>query len=240
MAEQFGRVKNYPYTLSILKEFEESLSSERMATYLKAARGDREMAARLYTWNTAVSGAFYGTLQGLEVALRNAMNRQLARRYGPAWYDNEEIGLADGCLGRIADAKSRILRDGHTINPPRMVSTLPFGFWVSLLGPGGYIKASRKRANYEMKLWRPALRRTFSHRKTLTRRNAHKPLNELRMLRNRIAHHEPIFGQRLRANHQRILQVTGWISPVTQVWIEYHSRIPTLLQVPINESDVRF
>lgn len=117
VAEQFGRVKNYPYTLSILKEFEESLSSERMATYLKAARGDRQMAARLYTWNTAVS---------------------------------------------------------------------------------------------------------------------------LRMLRNRIAHHEPIFGQRLRANHQRILQVTGWISPVTRVWIEHHSRIPTLLKVPSNESDVRF
>ena len=60
-----------------------------------------------------------------------------------------------------------------------MVATLSFGFWVSLLGPGGRIKGSALRANYEMTLWRPALRRAFPYRKTLTRREAHKPLNYL-------------------------------------------------------------
>ena len=38
----------------------------------------------LYAWNTAVSAAFYGPLQGLEVALRNAMHRRLAERLGAA------------------------------------------------------------------------------------------------------------------------------------------------------------
>ena len=76
-----------------------------MGTYLRAVQGDREKALHLYTWNTAISAAFYGPLQGLEVALRNAMHRQLAGRYGAAWYNNPAAGLDTGCLVRIADAK---------------------------------------------------------------------------------------------------------------------------------------
>ena len=206
----------------------------------RATRGNNEKAFRLYTWNTAVSGAFYGPLQALEVALRNAMNRQLARRYGTAWYDNPAAGLDDGCLAQIANVKIKLTCGGYTADPPRMVATLSFGFWVSLLGPGGRIEGSGHRANYEMTLWRPAMRGAFPYRKTLTRRQAHKPLNYLRTLRNRIAHHEPIFARRLREDHQRTLDVTGWISPGTRGWIESHSRVPDLLEVSRDETEVRF
>ena len=50
-----------------------------------------------------------------------------------------------------------------------------------------------------MTLWRPALRRVFPHRTPLTRIQAYQPLNALRKLRNRIAHHEPIFIKRRAA-----------------------------------------
>src|SRR4051812_36645942 len=72
----------------VLDALQASLSPERFATYLAAANGERAEALRLYTWNTALSAAFYGPLQGLEVAVRNAMHRELSVRYGPAWYDN--------------------------------------------------------------------------------------------------------------------------------------------------------
>ena len=49
-------------------------------------------------------------------------------------------------------------------------------------------------------------------------------------LRNRIAHHEPIFTRRLDEDHTRILQVTGWISPRARAWIECRSRVPLLLE----------
>ena len=39
----------------------------------------------------------------------------------------------------------------------------------------------------------------------LTRKQAHQPLNALRKLRTRIAHHEPIFARPLLEDHQRIL-----------------------------------
>ena len=208
-----------------------------MSTYLAAAGGDREKAFHLYAWNTATSAAFYGPLQGLEVALRNAIHRQLAGCYGAAWYDNPAAGLDAGCLERIDNAKKELARARHAAGPPRIVAALSFGFWISLLGSGGRNPAGRK-ADYERTLWRPALRGAFPHHAPLRRKQAHSPLDYLRTLRNRIAHHEPIFARRLSEDHQRILEVTGWISPGVRTWIEGHSRVPMLLAA--SATDVHF
>ena len=223
-----------------LDELEASFSSERLSTYVNAARGDRAKALHLYTWNTAISAAFYGPLQGLEVALRNAMHRRLTECYGSAWYDNPATGLDTACRDRLADAKTEAARTGQAPGPPRIVAGLSFGFWISLLGPGGRLDPTGRKANYEMTLWRPALRRTFPHRSPLTRKQAHRPLNGLRKLRNRIAHHEPIFARDLLGDHQRILDVTGWISPEVRTWIEGHSRVAALLAASNCGTDVPF
>ena len=221
-------------------ELEASFSSDRMGTYLAAAQGDRERAARLYAWNTAVSAAFYGSLQALEVALRNAMHFQLSIPYGEDWYDNVGTGLDRRSLGRIADAKRELRRRGYGVRPSRMLAELSFGFWVSLLGPGGRLPGSHTRASYEMTLWRPALRKAFPHRDRLTRPQAHGPLDELRKLRNRIAHHEPIFANDLSMDYERILELSGWITPGTRAWIERHSRAQDLLETPRDAATVRF
>jgi len=78
MAKRAPDVKKFSYTDDLLDELEASLSRERLGTYLDAAGGDRKGAIELYAWNTAVSAAFYGPLQGLEVTLRNAIHRRLA------------------------------------------------------------------------------------------------------------------------------------------------------------------
>ena len=217
-----------------------SLSPERLSTYLRAVRGDRERALRLYTWNTAMSAAFYGPLQGLEVALRNAAHRQLGGCYGADWYDNPAAGLNAGCLDRIARAKEDVVRAGASIDPPRVVAELSFGFWISLLGSGGRTDPTGRKADYEKTLWRPALRGAFAFRRTLTRKQAHGPLNDLRTLRNRIAHHEPIFARRLKEDYESILEVTGWISPGTRAWIERCSRVSTLLHSLRDAAEIRF
>ena len=239
MVDREPGVKTFSYADETLDELETALSRERLSTYLDAAGGDRQRAILLHAWNTAVSAAFYGPLQGLEVMLRNAMHRRLAERYGPAWYDDPGAGLDRGAVKRIAGARSKLARDGHGDDPHRVVVTLSFGFWVSLLGPGGRTEAGRK-ANHEMTLWRPALRGAFAHRATLTRRQAHHPLDTLRILRNRVAHHEPIFARDLTADHARILDVAGWISPAVRTWIEHHSRAPAVIEAARAASDVRF
>ena len=239
MAETTPDVKNFSYTDDLLDELEVSLSRERLGTYLDATAGDRKAAIRLYAWNTAVSAAFYGPLQGLEVTLRNAIHRRLAERYGEAWYDNPDAGLDRGAVERIASARMELARDGHDEGPARIVAALSFGFWVSLLGPGGRVAAGRK-ANYEMTLWRPALRGAFAHRATLTRKEAHWPLNSLRTLRNRIAHHEPVFARDLARDHERIVEVLGWMTPGTRRWVEHHSHVPAVLDRAKDSQGFRF
>ena len=106
-----GRVNFFSWDENILDDLEASFSAERLGTYLKAAGGDRARALHLYTWNTAISAAFYGPLQGLEVALRNAMHRRLTAFYGAAWYDNPATGLDTVCLDRLAAAKTEAARN---------------------------------------------------------------------------------------------------------------------------------
>ena len=173
------------------------------------------------------------------MALRNAVHRRLAHRYGEAWYDIGKAGLDRGATERIAGARAELARDGHGDDPPRIVAALSFGFWVSLLGPGGRLDDGRK-ANYQMTLWRPALRGAFAHCANLNRKQAHGPLNGLRTLRNRIAHHEPIFARDLARDHEHVLEVAGWISPATQAWIEHHSWVPEMLGMAGDDSAARF
>lgn len=228
MGEQGGRVKDaFSYTDGMIDALESSLSPERMATYVTRAGGDRGKAVQLYTWNTAISSAFYGPLQGLEVALRNAMHRELSRRYGENWYENPSVGLDAGTEGRIASARSDLRRDGYPDDPPHMVAALSFGFWVALLGPGGRLRMGGK-ANYDMTVWRAGVYRAFGTAR-LNRKAAHAPLDFLRTFRNRIAHHEPVLNRHLAADYESILRVSGWISAETRIWIEHHSRVPHVL-----------
>ena len=233
-------VKNFPFDEDILDALVASLSPERIATYMVAAGRDRTKAMRLYTWNTAVSGAFYGPLQGLEVAVRNAMHRALTTSYGTTWYDNSACGFDAGALSRIAGAKDDVRRDGHLVDPPHLVAALSFGFWVSLLGSGGrgpYHDPQKR--NYDMTLWRPCLYKAFPGVR-MKRADIHQKLDYLRTFRNRIAHHEPIFTRHLEADYTSILTVAGWICPKTRDWIAHHSRVQSLLLVPKESADVAF
>ena len=63
-------------------------------------------------WDT-VSAAFYEVLQGLEIALRNALDRQLTGCYGAARYGNPAVGLDLGALERVAKARLEIARAGQ-------------------------------------------------------------------------------------------------------------------------------
>ena len=224
----------------VLDALQASLSPERFATYLAATNGDRAEALRLYTWNTALSAAFYGPLQGLEVAVRNAMHRELSARYGSAWYDNLQTGLDAGAVDRIRAAKEELRRGRYSVDPPHLVAALPFGFWVSLLGRGGRAAIlGAAKGDYEKTLWRPALHRAFSNAR-LRRSDAHARLDYLRTFRNRVAHHEPIFARHLAADHDSILLVTGWISAAMRDWIAHHSRVSGLLGMARNAAAARF
>ena len=85
------------------------------------------------------------------------------------------------------------------------MAELHFGFWRHLFY-----------ARYEKILWRPIIKDVFPHApKSMRTRSALGPrIHEAKELRNRVFHHEPIWHWHdLVAQHHRILETVGWISP---------------------------
>ena len=119
------------------------------------------------------------------------------------------------------------------------MANLSFGFWVSLVGPGGK-RGNNCEANYEKTLWRPALRQAFRYPKPLLRKEVHIRLDRLRNLRNRIAHHEPILARDLEKDHQDILELADLICPETAEWIKQRSRVLELLRLRKDLDKIRF
>jgi hypothetical protein len=53
-------------------------------------------------------------------------------------------------------------------------------------------------------------------------------------LRNRIAHHEPIYLRDLRKDYSRACDVVEWISKETHLWVQSFSRVEkTMATQPI-------
>ena len=211
---------------------ERAFSPERMQTYLNAAQGDHGTALQLYARNAQLGAKFHGPLQAFEIALRNAMHARLEERYGSQWYTNPAAGLDShahhsmaGVLSSGAGAPSADL----------LVASMSLGFWVRLVGRGGWVNGGRK-ADYDRTLWRPALHRAFPGH---PRRKVQQRLNSLRQLRNRIAHHEPIVGRDLNKDHDDLLEAVGWISSDVRAWIERHSNLPDALRAPLS-APIRF
>lgn len=54
-------------------------------------------------------------------------------------------------------------------------------------------------------------------------------VNAVRLFRNRIAHHEPIFGRNLVRDHDRIVRIGGYIHASCASYIDSHSRVAEVL-----------
>jgi hypothetical protein len=193
--------------------FEKYLSLERLAAYYSQARGDRWVAIRLYERNTELSEALYGMVQGLEVALRNAIHNVLSTNLGgPDWYDRFAFEPSE--RRAIDDAKKQIQEQPTIVTPGKMVAEMTFAFWVRLTS-----------FPYEDSLWFKYLYRIFPIR--VRRKQVHDRLVNLKTLRNRIAHHERILYKRVpEKDYADLLETIEWISPEIKQWIEQTNCFP--------------
>lgn len=187
------------------------LSTDRFSTYLGWAQRDVALGERLYSYNVQLSADFYAAMHMLEVALRNKVDEALTLTQGAGWLHNNAVLTEAYQQGCVTSAQQTLLRDGKAATHSQMVAELNFGFWSSTFGP----KSSH--------LW-GALRPIFQT-KGLKRAAMAQKLRDLRRLRNRIAHYEPILAQPIAALHQDILNITAWLSVDASAWITAHSTV---------------
>lgn len=224
------------------------LSADRLQSYLAASGNDLSQALELYVWNSAVSGALYGPLQAVEVGLRNKIHTALTGHFGQDWpSDPTFLALDQRFTDDIAEAGEKIIKnwvrknipDGtprasyesvrQTLNTqarqpgsgvvtvPRIVAELSFGFWVSMF-----------KSEYQYTLFGPVLSTILP--KGTKRTAVSGPLQQMKDLRNRIAHHEPIHHLKLKARYEEILSIAALLSVELRDWIVYHTRCHLLIE----------
>ncbi|MES2260468.1 MAG: Abi family protein [Pseudomonadota bacterium] len=184
----------------------QALSRARLSNYHSFfGAADDAQALGLYQWNDDLSAVLFRTISLVEVVLRNQFHRSMSLRYGAAGGHGSKDWYAHVALD--AHSKSKITNITHfkrgqqilprmpAPSPDDVVSGLTFGFWPHLLDlradvhnqalDWGSILVDvlpghrQRQATYWAKL---------KHRDSLFVR-----LDLCNGLRNRIAHHEPVW-----------------------------------------------
>lgn len=205
---------------------EDWLSAERFRTYLKRAGYDRDRALTLHEWNTQLNAALLHDFAHLEVGLRNMYDRAFGAVVAPGekhWTDPQSCRLLfpdrDGADFRTHRdlENARRLAGGPNALPGKMMAELTFGFWTLL--------TSTRHANV---IWQPHLRHLYPGGSD--RRQIHNGLDELRKLRNRVAHHEPIVLAQLPGALRRIQRYASYVSPELARYMRKNSSVQGLLR----------
>lgn len=181
-----------------VNEFVSTISKPRLSKYLKHASGNTKEALQLYHWNSQLSQSLYLPLQSWDIALRNRLNQFLLWKYGPTWTtDPRARGAFTKNERRKLDetVERQRMNRGSTPTLDQVVADLSAGFWVALLARA-----------YEVPFaWRYNLtRRVFSHGDEMARPIIAQICSRLLDLRNRVAHHEPIFHLALDQRRQEL------------------------------------
>lgn len=169
-----------------------------------------------------MSAAVMHDVAHLEVGLRNCYDRALSRATPPGsghWTAQPSLHFgrlprrsANGAIYDVNDPPRRQIAravkaaGGHGAPPGKVVAELGFGFWRYL-----------STAAHAASLWVPHLHTAFVA--GTSRVQVDRPVSNLNLLRNRVAHHEPVLRVDLPRAADDLLVVSGLISPELRSFI---------------------
>lgn len=178
-----------------------------------------------YLWNSRVAAAGTADVGHLEIAVRNAYDRELSRRF-PDWSIDAQSSLFrleqgvqrartrqhhrnQASLARIADTK-RGLSSAPT--HAEIVASSTFGFWSNLTV-----------AERTPTIWNPMLHRVFP--KGTAR--VHDLVARVVKFRNRLAHNEPVFSTRTGLDDRltEVQELFELIAPDAYAYVADHSML---------------
>lgn len=177
-----------------------------------------------------MSSVILHDLAHLEVAMRNAYNDALVAhqpgtlhwtedvlRYFPVTMGTANDGTPVDLNQRPRDQIAYAMRAAGGSAAPRgkVVAELMFGFWRYLT----------TRA-HERHLWLPYLHHGFVA--GTNRRHIDNPMGRLHLLRNRVAHHEPLLSENLSGRRADVLALLDRVSPDLRDYVAGQSTWATI------------
>jgi hypothetical protein len=200
------------------------ISEPRFATYLRYCGNDRTKALNLYQWNLQLSSAFIIPLHILEVSIRNAVVEALEDVHTSTWPWNQGfiISLPDQPSGYSPRRNlMEVARRQTTMG--KVVADLNFVFWEKMFT-----------SRHDSRVWNTHIKSLFPNAPIIMtvkqiRACIHDDIREIRELRNRIAHHEPIFSRSVRDDYNNILKIIFWRNKVTSEWMDGFQTVTKLI-----------
>ncbi|MCQ2132556.1 MAG: Abi family protein [Bacteroidaceae bacterium] len=174
-------------------DFEQILSHERLERYVAACGGNTKKAMTLYRLNRRLSQEVFTLISCFEVALRNSINVQLVHSLGNDWL--RDCVLPGGRFQVVTEINKtcRIVNDTYQklahegkYSHSHLLSKMEFGIWKYMFSNPQYRATGRVLLNIFPN--RPRSSATVQYNNTYI----FNELDKINMLRNRIAHHEPI------------------------------------------------
>jgi Abi-like protein len=204
----------FVYSVNAAVDLHRTIARDRLASYVADSKGNIVDAIWLYERNTVFSQALYGVLQPLEIAFRNSIHRVMTADTGHTdWYDRSPLKWRE--IESVKAAKANIIKWSHAVTSGRVVAELTFGFWTKLIG-----------REYEKTLWVPHLYKAFPHLRRPDRLKVFNRFDSIKVLRNRIAHHERIISRNLSQDYMDIIETLEWICPTTACWVRSTNSFP--------------
>lgn len=171
-------------------DFEKALSKPRIGRFLIAAEQDKEKALRLYLQNIELSKTLFGLLSVFEVTIRNYIDKHYREKFADSEWLKNQCGQG-GMFSHPSFIKygfeprtkilTTIAKLGNKYTHDRLVAELSFGFWNYMFAPIQFLIGGQ------------SLHKIYENRpKGTNQKLIFNQLDEIRSLRNRIAHHEPL------------------------------------------------
>lgn len=219
---------NTPLAASYVAALPDLISQARFSTYLRATGDDPARALALYQWNLQVSSALLVPLHVLEVLLRNAVSEAISKQHGEDWPWSAGFtrSLPDPAGPHYSPKQDLLTVARRHPSTGSVIADLKFVFWERML--------TRR---HDARLWDKHFLSVFPHapntRSISSLRDALRgDIARIRILRNRVAHHEPIFARALDDDHRTILRAISWRSPVAADWARSISGVDNWLAHP--------
>lgn len=218
------------------------LGAARFQKYVTTCHGDRAAALALYQWNADLGQALMKDIGFFEVALRNSYDAAISARWRgadhwlldpespavlPIWrVKKERSGLRRGTdvnypNRRAVDAAIRKAGGPHA-TPGKVIAELSFGFWRQLTS-----------SSMEKVLWVPYVHHAYPA--GTSRSDIDHVIADINTVRNRIAHHEPIFDRHRAPSqdpaflHRELVRVLQMIAPEVAALLSRTTSVPTVL-----------
>lgn len=205
-----------------------AFSEERLTKYKAAYCGPADPSGDycgygLYIWNSKLAAACFTSIHVMEVVLRNAIAEACEAKYGANWMYAHSFhnSLKQNSYDELYD-----LTDGFSvaITTGKLIPELTFFFWQGLLA-----------ARHYNRLWKGRLFNIFPsavrlHNEQESLKKLHDAVEHVRLFRNRIAHHEPIFNRNISSDMNFVKTIVKARSHVVNSWLSEFDEVPAILK----------